>query len=1278
MNFVRACALLLGGAAVLAASGCDSPSVPGRLPAVLPPVQLPATITVPGDFSTLAAALSSAAPGDVVALGPGVWSEDVTVPGGVIVQGEGQDATLIEGHVTVTGEGALRFLAVEAPSGVFGTCGIEVGASAGVDLQAVRVVGFEEGVCLDPGASPGVPWSSLDRVEFLSNTFGLVVASGQAGVTNSTFLYQVRSGIQTDPGASVLAVNNTLFGNAFGFLLGFDDAAISLGSGGASVVRNNDVTNNLSGLACDGCTATWYANNVWGNLWNYAGVSPSPADLSVDPLYVDVSSGDLHLTAASPLIDMGSPTDAPSTDGDGLTRPVGAGWDIGADEWSPSSVSLVINEVLANPTSEGTGEYLELANVGTTPVDLAGLVLSDGDSTDVLVPYGGGSTVVPPGGYGVVLDPDYAGDHSLAPNAVYVTVDTATLGNGLSTNDPIELREANGVVVIDAWTSPFDPGNGVSAERVDVTAGDTPSNWVASPCGASPGALNCAAGTLAPNDPSVLRITEVLANAVDEQTGEFVELWNPGPAPVELAGLVLWDGDSTDALVPFGGGSTVLPPATRALVVDPNYGGQYLVPAGVVLVTTPDATLGNGLANGSDPVTLLDLDGTTVIDSWSFPVDPGDGVSIERIDVTAGDVASNWTASPCAVGHSAGRLACAAGGIGAGLVLTEVMANPLDEQTGEFIELLNDGDVTVDLAALQITDGDAVDGLVILSGGTTLAPGQRALVVDSGWPDVASLPPGVQVLTTNDSSLGNGLAVNDPITLLESDGVSPVDTFWAPFNPGNGTSAEKVEPGAGDAGNWVASPCGSSPGLPNCVSSGGGTTLLITEVMANPLSEGTGEFVELKNVSGAPLDLAGLFLDDGDATDPLQSDGGPTVVADGAYALVLDADYAGEYPIPAGVVTVTVDDGALGSGLATSDPVSIVDSDGVTVLATFSFPTNPGNGVSIERIDEAVGDVASNWAPSPCGSSPGLASCAGGATSGCADGSDNDGDGWVDLDDPDCATGSSEVGYGSAVCNDGVDNDGDGATDAADAQCADGSGSSESTGCTNGQDDDGDGWTDSADPDCASAPYVEAGFGSSECNDGVDNNGDGDVDSDDSMCWNANAPEPLPYSWLALSEVMVAPIAVADSAGEWFELYNTLSVPVDLDGWIVYDGGGDSFTIQGTLIIPAQGVVVLGNNADTATNGGVPVDYEYSGFDLDDVDDEIYVDDPTATESFAFEYWTANGWPVVSGASMGLSGASPPSLSTYWYAVNWCAATTPWPGSDGDAGSPGQPNEVCP
>ena len=90
--------------------------------------------------------------------------------------------------------------------------------------------------------------------------------------------------------------------------------------------------------------------------------------------------------------------------------------------------------------------------------------------------------------------------------------------------------------------------------------------------------------------------------------------------------------------------------------------------------------------------------------------------------------------------------------------------------------------------------------------------------------------------------------------------------------------------------------------------------------------------------------------------------------------------------------------------------------------------------------------------------------------SACDNHIDEDGDGWVDDEDPDCSVGSAEVGFEpSFECNDGVDNDGVGGTDASDEQCerADGVEAAEAD-CTDGLDNDLDTDVDCMDWDCLS------------------------------------------------------------------------------------------------------------------------------------------------------------------------------------------------------------------
>jgi len=87
----------------------------------------------------------------------------------------------------------------------------------------------------------------------------------------------------------------------------------------------------------------------------------------------------------------------------------------------------------------------------------------------------------------------------------------------------------------------------------------------------------------------------------------------------------------------------------------------------------------------------------------------------------------------------------------------------------------------------------------------------------------------------------------------------------------------------------------------------------------------------------------------------------------------------------------------------------------------------------------------------------------------CADGTDNDGDGYVDAEDPGCVATDQALEVGP--CEDGADNDGDSWIDGDDPGCqGDPAGATEEmvwdTQCNNGADDDGDGYTDGADPEC--------------------------------------------------------------------------------------------------------------------------------------------------------------------------------------------------------------------
>jgi hypothetical protein len=127
----------------------------------------------------------------------------------------------------------------------------------------------------------------------------------------------------------------------------------------------------------------------------------------------------------------------------------------------------------------------------------------------------------------------------------------------------------------------------------------------------------------------------------------------------------------------------------------------------------------------------------------------------------------------------------------------------------------------------------------------------------------------------------------------------------------------------------------------------------------------------------------------------------------------------------------------------------------------------------------------------------------------CSDGIDNDGDNYVDMQDPACSgpTDNTESPYNQPPqvyqCSDGVDNDGDGLIDyPSDPGCTSTTDTNEynvvqTYQCSNGVDDDGDGLVDfPQDPGCTSATDTNEYnvVQTYQCSDNQDNDGDGLTD----------------------------------------------------------------------------------------------------------------------------------------------------------------------------------------
>ena len=162
---------------------------------------------------------------------------------------------------------------------------------------------------------------------------------------------------------------------------------------------------------------------------------------------------------------------------------------------------------------------------------------------------------------------------------------------------------------------------------------------------------------------------------------------------------------------------------------------------------------------------------------------------------------------------------------------------------------------------------------------------------------------------------------------------------------------------------------------------------------------------------------------------------------------------------------------------------------------------------------------------------------------------------------------------------------------------------------------------------------------------------------------------------IIVTEIMQNPTG-NDDLGEWFEVYNTSGVDIDLEGWTISDLGSDNHTIANgaPLIVTANGYLVFGINANSGTNGGLTVDYEYSSFGLSNSDDEIVLTCDPLGAPMGIDTVAYDGGPTFpnpDGASITLNPANLDGVDNNTGA-NWCEATTTY--GSGDLGTPGMLN----
>ena len=203
------------------------------------------------------------------------------------------------------------------------------------------------------------------------------------------------------------------------------------------------------------------------------------------------------------------------------------------------------------------------------------------------------------------------------------------------------------------------------------------------------------------------------------------------------------------------------------------------------------------------------------------------------------------------------------GRAGTPLRFTEIMYNPPGGSEYEFVELHNSGDSEVSLGWFRF---DGID--FTFDAGATIASGRHIVLASDDDPDAFKLRyPGLPVYGWYKDSLSNS---GQRLTLLDAGWRRVVEVeysdggTWPRLADGDGHSLELIDlladPGA--ASNWASS--SAKAGSPGQASSGvAAPIVVINEVHVQAAAGSDLDFVELRNLGQAEVDLEGWVLRDG-------------------------------------------------------------------------------------------------------------------------------------------------------------------------------------------------------------------------------------------------------------------------------------------------------------------------------------------------------------------------------------------------------------------------------
>ena len=311
-----------------------------------------AIINVPGNQPTIQAGINAANPGDTVLVADGTYVENINLDSSITVRSvNGAASTVINGGGSRTvqiGDGIIDGFTITGGGGTDWNNGSGIGVE-GSSFPTIKNCIVKENTAI--GAGGGI-FCDVNSSPTIANC--IIVNNA---VLNDEYGNNLGGGIYCN-GDSVNITNCTIFENTASNGMGIYAGTCYACDGSTNFYSSVKVVNSIVwdrrpiispiGVA-EGSSVNISYSDVFGG-W------PGTGNINADPQLLEQFDPKAYhiLNPESPCIDAGTDVGAPPDDIDGDARPQGAGYDMGADEYT-ATLAL---DITLNQSSFTTGQTL--------------------------------------------------------------------------------------------------------------------------------------------------------------------------------------------------------------------------------------------------------------------------------------------------------------------------------------------------------------------------------------------------------------------------------------------------------------------------------------------------------------------------------------------------------------------------------------------------------------------------------------------------------------------------------------------------------------------------------------------------------------------------------------------------------------------------------------------------------------------------------------------------------------------------------------------------------